>query len=128
MNLVDLLTEPRSFFADRSDGVSITPALGVVLAALVLEAIRGFLMTRHTLGALPAETRQQAGTILYLSGIGATVAVTLVVWLAIGGILWSGFAWISGVAAVQEIDESDAFVVVAVPVVVLLGLSLLALL
>lgn len=211
MNLVRLLTEPSSFFADPPDRVSITPALGVVLVTVVLEAIRGYLVTRHTIGALPPETRQQAGTILYLSGIGATVAVTLVVWLAIGaafhvlstliyegegsfretlavtgwgyvpqalvtilsigvlaylffvqgipqpeitleqyqqyvaslnarplirltailgigGILWSGFVWISGVAAVQEIDESDAFVVVAVPVVVLLSLSLLALL
>jgi hypothetical protein len=48
--------------------------------------------------------------------------------VGIGGLLWSGYIWISGVVKVHRIEESDAFVAVAVPVVLYTALTLYGLL
>jgi len=48
--------------------------------------------------------------------------------LGIVGVLWSGYIWISGLATVQQIEESDAFVAVGIPVALFVAWSLFNLL
>lgn len=54
----------------------------------------------------------------YTQSLNQIPAIQLTSVLSIAGVLWSGFIWISGVSRVQDIDEGDAFIVVAVPVAI----------
>lgn len=202
MTLLGTVTNPESFFEGRVPDVPLVPAVAVVLLVAVINAASGYLVIQHTLSALPADSQQQLGTVVYAGAIGGAVVATLVIWvvfaavfhflstlvyegegsfrgtlamtgwgylpqaitalvslgvlaylffvqgvptpelssaaafqrysqslrsrpllratsvIGIAGTLWSGYVWISGVAAVHEIDEGDAFVVVAVPVAI----------
>lgn len=80
MTMIDLLTDPDGFFAERADAPSLTgPTLVVLLVAVV--GIAGSLpVLRASTAALPDEAGF-VGTIIYASGVIGGVIGVLVVWV-----------------------------------------------
>lgn len=78
--MIDLLTDPDGFFAERADSPSLTgPTLVVLLVAVI--GIAGSLpVLRASTAALPDEVGF-IGTVIYASGVIGGVIGVLIVWL-----------------------------------------------
>ena len=78
--VLDLLTNPDAFFADRSDDPSLLGPAGVVLLVAVVGVVGSYPVIQATISALPPEAGPFV-TVIQVVGAVVGVAVSFVVWV-----------------------------------------------